>query len=234
MLTKKNLLLILTVVMIVVNIFAIYQYDLQAVRLFRSVTSFIFLVTFVILGGFKKKLMFFALLFFFISDLFINRYDQIVYNNLTSVASTLGYLFIGYYIFPKFKLVSIKKRIVVLFLVIILISAYMFYEVIGLMSASLNNTWHQYLYYLYSLVLLALLILVGNYNFRYNSTQSTYCMFFVFSFVVSDLFAAISYYLGIPMFYYPTRFFYVLGLGLLTAYAVLKFEKELLYEDEGQ
>lgn len=231
MLSKKKYIILVTVVLILVNIVAVHQLHLDHVRGLRGVSSFIFLVVFLVFGGAKKKPLLFALLFFFISDIFINRYDELLYNNLTSIASTLGYLFIGYYLYPKFKLVSIKKRVMALFLVIIGISAYMFYEVVGLMSATLKSELHQYLYYIYSLVLLGLLIMVGNYNFRYNSSQSTFCMYFIFAFVVSDLFAAISYYLGMPLFYHPTRVFYILGLGLLTGYSVMKFDKEVLLEE---
>ncbi|MGJ5641999.1 hypothetical protein [Formosa sp. S-31] len=232
MLTKKKSLLLITTLLIAVNLFTVYQYSLEQFRVSRSVTSFIFLLVFSFYGGIKKRLLFYALLSFFVSDMFVIRYDELIYNNLTSVAATIGYLLIGFYLFPKFKLSSVKKRIVAIFVVLVSISAYMFYELIGLMAITLNNDLHRYVYYLYSLVLLGLLVLVGNYNFRYNSTQSTYCMLFVFALVVSNLFAAISYYLGMPLFYYPTRFFYVIGLGLLTAFAVLPFEKELLLEEE--
>ncbi|MDW5287638.1 hypothetical protein [Formosa sp. PL04] len=153
------------------------------------------------------------------------------YNNLTSVVRSLGYLFIGMHLLSKFKLVVENRKTLIVYLIIIGFGAFMFFELIQIMSMTYKGMLHEYLYFFYATVLLALLILVGNYNFRYSSIQSTACMYFLFSFVVSDLFAALAICLKIHSFYYPTRIFYILGLAILTGYAVLPFPKEELYTD---
>ncbi|WP_141675491.1 hypothetical protein [Formosa haliotis] len=206
---KKKIILIVSITLLAINVWAIYNFSVDNLRLVRLCTSTIFLVFFAILGGLKNVKLFIVLILFCISDVFILRYDELLYNNATSILSTLGYLVLASYLIPRFSIKNMHIGLKVAFSGILLVSAYVFYEVIGLMSQSLKSELHRYLYYLYSLVLLGLLVLGGNYFFRYNTTKSLYCLCFIFSFVVSDLFAALSYYSNLPLFYYPTRFFIV-------------------------
>ncbi|WP_299778683.1 hypothetical protein [uncultured Formosa sp.] len=219
--------------MILINIFFIEYLSMDYIRPLRAITTFSFSLLFVFFKGYRYSKLAIAFMFFFLSDLFIIKYDKLVFNNLTSVVRTLGYLFIGLHLLPKFKVEIESKRALAAYLIAIFFCAIMFYELIDIMSLTFKDMVHRYLYFSYSLILLGLLILVGNYNFRYNSTQSTSCMYFTFSFVISDLFAFISYYLEIDAFYYPTRIFYILGLAALTAYAVLPFQREVLYKDDS-
>ncbi len=57
-------------------------------------------------------------------------------------------------------------------------------------------------------------------------------MFFVFAFILSDISAVMAYYLNVTVFYHPDRFFYILGLALMTAYATFDFKEEVLFEED--
>ncbi|MBP1838816.1 hypothetical protein [Formosa algae] len=198
----------------------------------RVINTFLYLVVFVLFKGYRKKKLAIAMLLFFVSDFCVMNYNQLLYNNLTSIIRTLGYFFIALHLVPKFKLEMESKKALLAYSIVIIFCAVMFYELIDLMSLTLQDVFHKYLYFSYALVLLILLIIVGNYNFRYNSIQSTTSMYFIFSLIISDLFAFITYYLDMDAFYYPTRIFYIIGLATLTAYAVLPFRQEVLFKDE--
>ncbi|QDO92468.1 hypothetical protein FNB79_00180 [Formosa sediminum] len=125
-----------------------------------------------------------------------------------------------------------SKKTLLAFFIVIVFCTIMFYELIDVMFVMFQSLLHRYLYFSSALVILALLIIVGNYNFRYNSVQSTTCMYFTFSLVFSDIFAFITFYLDMDVFYYPTRIFYIIGLATFTAYAVLPFQDEELFLED--
>ena len=233
MLPKKNSIIILSLIMILINFYFINNHDLDYVRPLRSISSFAFFTLFAVFGGLKKINLTIAFLFLCLSDLLIINYDYKLFNNLTSIAKSISYIFIGWHLVPKFKIELENKNILFVYLILIAFSAFMFYELVDTMTLTIHEEVHKYLYLFYAFVLLVMLVLVGNYNFRYHSIQSTSCMYFAFLFAISDLFGFITYYLDIYLFHYPTRLFYILGLAILTAYAVLPFQEEELYEDDS-
>ncbi len=233
MFSRKISIIALAGIMILINIFFIKYFSVDYIRALRPFTTLSFCLLFVLFKGYKHVKLAIAFMLFFISDLFIIKYDILLFNNLTSVVRSLGYFFIGLHLLPKFKVEIESKKTLIAYLIVIFFCAIMFYELIDIMSLTSKDLIHRYLYFFYTLILLVLLILVGNYNFRYNSIQSTSCMYFTFSFVVSDLFGFITYYLGMNAFCYPTRIFYILGLAVLTAYSVLPFHREVLYEEDA-
>ena len=232
MISKKTSLIILTCIIILINFYVINYYPIYMLPL-RFSSSLIFLLVCLLFGGLIKIKLIMGLLFLCLTDFLIINYDDNFYNNLTTIPKSIAYIFIGWHLLPKFEVERENKKTLLVFLVLIGFCGIMFYELVDAMTFTFKGgVLHKYLYLCYALVLLSVLVLVGNYNFRYNSIQSISCMLFMFAFAISDLFAFIAYYLDINSFYYPTRLFYILGLGLFTAYIVLQFPKEELFIED--
>ncbi|MHA7943261.1 hypothetical protein ACJOV8_009305 [Formosa sp. 3Alg 14/1] len=231
MISKKTSIILLACTMVVINFFIITQFTAFDSRLVRNITTLAFFVLFIIFGGLKKIKLTLVYLLFISTDVCIMFYDYPFYNNLASVLKSLGLLVMIWHLIPRFKIELESKKSVVGSLLIIGFGGALFLELLELATMKFNNTLHIFLYACCALLYLILFILVVNYNLRYNSMRSIVCVFFVFSIALSDFLAFISYYLAIGEFYYPTRLFHILGITLLTAYAVLPFKKEELFEE---
>jgi hypothetical protein len=228
---KKLILTIVTVLLIGINLFVIHNYDVSESRIARLLTTSILFIIFLAFKGFKNKTVLAAFIFFLISDIFIQKYEEPLYNKLTFITTIIGYIVLALHILPKLSFTKTNKFLIFIFAIVVLINTYMLYELIHMVEFKLIDKTQEFLFYIYGMAMITMGLFGGNYNFRFNSSQSTFCMFFVFSLILSDICAVMAYYLNVNIFYYPDRFFYILGLALMTAYATFDFKEEVLFEE---
>src|SRR5690606_35145938 len=229
---KKLILTIVTVLLIIVNLFVIHNYDIAESRIIRLASIIILFAFFLIFKGYKNKTILAAFIFFLISDICIQNYEDSLYNKLKFVATILCYSLIAISILPKLSFKKTNKFLITIFAIVVLINTYMLYELIHIVEFKLIDKTQEFLFYIYGMAMITMGLFGGHYNFRFNSSQSTFCMFFVFSLILSDICAVMAYYLNVTVFYYPDRFFYILGLALMTAYATFDFKEEVLFEED--
>ncbi|MFB9054581.1 hypothetical protein ACFFVB_15935 [Formosa undariae] len=228
MIAKKTSIIVLACTMVLINFFIITQFTAFDSRLVRNITTLAFFILYIFFGGLKKTKLTIVFSLFILTDVCILFYDNLIYNSLVSVLKSIGLAVLSWHLLPKFKIVFESKKSTVGSLLIIIFSGILFVELLDLAIMKFSDNLHIFLYACCALLYIILLILVVNYNFRYNSIRSIVCLFCVFSLAASDLLAFISYYLEVGVFYYPTRLFHILGVTLFTAYAVLPFKKEEL------
>lgn len=229
---KKIILSIVSVLLIAINLFVIHSYEVSESRIARLAATSILFLFFLALKGFKNKTVLIAFVFFLISDIFIQRYEEPLYNKFTFITTIAGYVLLALHILPKLSFTKTNKFLIFIFAIVVLINTYMLYELIHMVEFKLIDKTQEFLFYIYGIAMITMGLFGGNYNFRYNSSQSTFCMFFVFSLILSDICAVMAYYLNVTVFYYPDRFFYIVGLALMTAYATFDFKEEVLFEEE--
>lgn len=230
--TKKLILTIIAIILIAVNLFVIYQYEVAESRMVRLFSTALLFLVYLAFKGFKNKIVLAAFMFFLISDVFIQKYEEPLYNKLTFITTIIGYSLLALHILPKLSFKKTNKFLITIFAIVVLINTYMLYELIHMVEFKLIDKTQEFLFYVYGIAMITIGLFGGNYNFRYNSSQSTFCMFFVFAFILSDISAVMAYYLNVTVFYYPDRFFYIVGLALMTAYATFDFKKEVLFEED--
>lgn len=230
--TKKLILTIIAIILIAVNLFVIYQYEVAESRMVRLFSTALLFLVYLAFKGFKNKIVLAAFVFFLISDVFIQKYEEPLYNKLTFITTIVGYSLLALHILPKLSFKKTNKFLITIFAIVVLINTYMLYELIHMVEFKLIDKAQEFLFYVYGIAMITMGLFGGNYNFRYNSSQSTFCMFFVFAFILSDISAVMAYYLNVTVFYYPDRFFYIVGLALMTAYVIFDFKKEVLFEED--
>ena len=229
---KKLILTIVSVILLVINLFVIYKYDVAESRIIRLASTALLFLVFLAFKGFKNKTVLAAFIFFLISDIFIQKYEDPLYNKLTFITTIIGYSILALHILPKLSFKKTNKLLITIFAIVVLINTYMLYELIHMVEFKPIDKTQEFLFYIYGVAMITMGLFGGNYNFRYNSSQSTFCMFFVFAFILSDISAVMAYYLNVTVFYHPDRFFYILGLALMTAYATFDFKEEVLFEED--
>lgn len=218
--------------MLIINLSVIYFYDVESSRIIRLVSTILFFLFFILNKGYNKSLLLIAFALFLVSDISMLRYEELIYNRLTFITTILAYSFIAIHIFPKIKLLKNNKWVFIIFSLVLIVNTLMLNELIHMVEFKLIDKIHEILFYVYGVAMIVMGLFAANYNFRYNSTQSTLCMYFVLGFILSDIFAVMAYYLNFEVFYFPDRIFYILGISVLVSYSVLELDEEVLYDDE--
>ncbi len=218
--------------MLIINLSVIYFYDVESSRIIRLVSTILFFLFFILNKGYNKSLLLIAFALFLVSDICMLRYEELIFNRLTFLTTILAYSFIAIHIFPKIKLLKNNKWVFIIFSLVLIVNTLMLNELIHMVEFKLIDKTHEILFYVYGDAMIVMGLFAANYNFRYNSTQSTLCMYFVLGFILSDIFAVMAYYLNFEVFYFPDRIFYILGISVLVSYSVLELDEEVLYDDE--
>ena len=218
--------------MLIINLSVIYFYDVESSRIIRLVSTILFFLFFILNKGYNKSLLLIAFALFLVSDICMLRYEELIFNRLTFLTTILAYSFIAIHIFPKIKLLKNNKWVFIIFSLVLIVNTLMLNELIHMVEFKLIDKTHEILFYVYGVAMIVMGLFAANYNFRYNSTQSTLCMYFVLGFILSDIFAVMAYYLNFEVFYFPDRIFYILGISVLVSYSVLELDEEVLYDDE--
>lgn len=226
----RKIVITVAVILCVINIYTVYNFGVSEQRIIRLINSSVFLFLFIIFKGYKGNFFFLAFLCFWLSDICILNYENSVFNTLALALPILAYFTISTHIYIKTKPIRLNKYIIVFFTFIILLNIYMIYEIVEVIQLGLTNNLEKIMIYANGLSLIIIGTMAGIYNLNYNSAHSTYCIFFVFIFILSAICNVLAYYLNIEILFYFNRSFYVLGLTTMLLYTLLQKKEELLLE----
>lgn len=226
----KKIVVTVAVILCIISIYVIYNYGFFEERIIRLISSSVFLLLIIIFKGFKSSILFFAFLCFWLSDIFIFQYENSLFNKLALTFPILAYIVITIHIYKKIKSFNLNKFIITFFACIILLNIYMIYEIVEVIELNAAQVFEKIMIYLNGFALIIMGLMAGIYNFKYNSTCSTYCIFFVFIFIASAICNVLAYYLNLEALFYFNRCFYVLALAIMLLYLLLQKDAELLLD----
>src|SRR5690606_6249400 len=193
-------------------------------RLLRGIICYTTLVYLFIAHGKNIQKWLVGFLFFYgASSITTVWYAYGTVASISMILNFIAFLMLLWYIVPKFNLKNLTKKFTLLFILMILVNGYLFFQLIELMKEmTLNYT--QYLFMVLSAfcgLLLAFLSLF--YNHFFNSKQSMSFTLIVFLIIFAEIFRGIAYYdLGhSAAFVYLARILLVLSLYTLVHFSFL-------------
>ncbi len=150
-------------------------------------------------------------------------YENGTMASISMILNFIAFLMLLWYVVPKFTIKKITKTFTLLFILMVFINGYLFFQLIELMKGmTLNYT--QYIFMILSAfcgVLLGFLALF--YNHYFNTAQSMAFTLLVFLIIFTEIFRGIAYYdLAYSIaFVYLARICLVLGLYVLVHFSFL-------------
>src|SRR5690606_9088066 len=112
LMNKKLILTIIAFFLIAINLFVIYDYEVAESRLVRLASTALLFIVYLAFKGFKNKTVLAAFIFFLISDIFIQKYEDPLYNKLTFITTIIGYSILAFQILPKLSFKKTNKLLI--------------------------------------------------------------------------------------------------------------------------
>lgn len=218
--------IIVSILLLLVSTYSIYNMLLEMSRALRLTTASIFFILFLINRGYKYPKLLFAFTCLVLSDAFMLFYENVLLNKLTSLITILGYIALISHVAKRVQMKNLNKSIVSFFIILILVNVYKLHNIIYTIEYVLLDQVQETLLYIYGMALICMCTLSVNYNFKDNTKKSMYFLLAAFSFVLSDLFAFTGYYHKIYSVYYIDRLFYILALYFIVRYTFQLSQKE--------
>jgi hypothetical protein len=217
--SKDSLLLVMVVILIAINTLVISNFEIEASRMLRVLTAFMFFIFFIFHRNYWKGFVFLALILFILRDLFIVNYEISAYKTSSFIFTILAYLTLIYYGIPKLKIAKFTTSIAIFILILVGLNLFNLYYLSEILTDKLDNGLQLILFYLQGGVLLILAFVAYLYYDRFFGKTPLHFLFFVLCFVFSDLSGLAAYFYEIKVAYYFERLFYILGLYLLVNFA---------------
>ncbi|WP_452228948.1 MULTISPECIES: hypothetical protein [unclassified Lacinutrix] len=229
---EKKALLIISLLLLVINIYVISEYTFSENRILRFISVFVYFLLFLYFKGYKNKAILFIFVSFLISAFFMLFYDDRIYNKLTSLFSIAGYLVLLISGLKRLQLKKVNKFLIAFFVVIIFLNFFFLDQLLTFITYKLHDGLQQIILYFYGIVLILACVFAGNYNFTANTTKAMYYMSFVFGFALSDFFMVLAYYFNINLLFIPGISFYLFALFFMVRYAIDDYSEEYVGLDD--
>ncbi len=212
-----------TLFWVIINLVSICFLAEEDSRWFRVANSLYFLIWSCSLGVLKPKINY-VLIAYLICDIALVYYEIAVFNFITFLARSLIFFLLIFIVFPKIRSVKFNFFELILGIVVIAINIYLSFELLGMVpEAYLYNSFSPAYLMLTALTIL-LIGLAFTYNNRFSSRRSFYFLLGTLFLALSDVNFFIAFYLEVPSFYYPDRFFHILALGLILLFGITPLE----------
>ncbi|MDC8000694.1 hypothetical protein POV26_06575 [Aequorivita todarodis] len=193
-------------------------------RLLRGIICYTALAYLLIAHGRHIQKWMVGFLFFYgASSITTVWYENSTMASVSMILNFTAFLMLLGYVVPKFKLENLTKTFTLLFILMVLVNGYLFFQLIELMKAmTLNYT--QYIFMMLSAfcgILLGFLALFHNHF--YNTPQSMSFTLLVFLIIFAEIFRGIGYYdLAFSMFFvYLARIFLILAIYVSVHFSFL-------------
>jgi hypothetical protein len=223
---------ILAVFFIVLSVIIHLFHNFFLFRLLRGIICYTALIYLLVAQGSRLQKWMAGFLFFYgASSVATVWYENAIMASVAMILNFVSFLMLLWYVVPKFKTENLTKAFSLLFVVMIIINGYLFFQLVELMRAmTLSGT--QYIFMLLSAccgILLAFLALFHNHF--YNTPQSMAFTLLIFLIIFAEIFRGIGYYdLGYSIiFVYLARIFLVLSLCTAVHFSFL----DLKYAKDG-
>lgn len=214
------------------NFYVIGHYDLNLSRWSRLISTTVFF-SFLIYQRTPRKLLSLALLFLIISDVLLFFYENVMLNALTFILRSLAYMAMVVTVVPELRNLKTNFFQKLIFLSALGLNSYMLFVLVDMVPEEFVYPHLDQLFYIYGIAMIAMVIASISYSNRYASRASFYYTSATLCLVFADISSFIAYYLEFQHFYYPDRFFYVLGLAGLVRFVTFGENHETVAELES-
>lgn len=225
----KRILIGLTLVLILVNFYAISEFTAYDRRLVNLISLACYFIIFVVTGGARKILLLYSILAFLGTDYLLLYYEtNDVIAKVIPVLKISAYFMLTVSVFEKVKLLNHKLPIIIAFVSIIVLNLLWMFNLIWDKSNQFNDNFEIALHFLYGLVMVWMCTIAINCYLRFKTNKSLFFLIFIIGLVLSDAAWFMAYYYILDYFFYAYTIFYLVGLVYLVRYA----ETENGEEDE--
>lgn len=227
----KSLLPVITLVLVLVNCFVIYEYAQDASRWARLISTSVIFLILLWQNSFSKRILT-AFCLMLISDLLLFYYENSLANTATFLMRVSAYIMLVLAVAPELK--NLKTNIFqkMVFVVVFVLNLGMLFMLVDMVPAKFGYPFLNVLFYAYGVSMITMVIAAISYSNRYSNKTSFYYTAGTLSLVFSDITSFIAYYLEFYEFYYPDRIFYILGIAGLVKFTTFARSHEAVTELE--
>ncbi|TQI71613.1 YhhN-like protein [Gramella sp. Hel_I_59] len=217
--------------LVLANMIMISEYDLEMIRWGRLISTFI--VFLILIWKLRSEKVLIASIFLLlISDVLLLNYENTIINSVTFLLRIAAYTTLVFVIFPEIK--SLKMSVVqkIVFAVVFTLNIGMLYVLVDMVPEKYDYPYLNFLFYIYGSAMITLVLAAISYSNIYSDTTSFFFTAGALSLVFSDIMSFIAYYLEFYEFYYPDRFFYIIGIVSLVKFATFSRNHKPVFEME--
>lgn len=228
----KNTLIIAILLLLGLNFYVIDHFDLNLSRWSRLLTTFVFFILLITQKP-ARKLLPAAFIVLMASDILLFFYENVMLNMLTFILRSLAYAAMVIAVVPELKNLRTTIFQKLIFLSALSLNAYMLFILVDMVPKEFVYPHLDKLFYLYGIAMIGMVVASISYSNRYASRSAFYYTSATLCLVFADISSFIAYYLDFQHFYYPDRFFYVVGLAALVYFASFSENHEIISELES-
>lgn len=213
----KTYLSVITLALLLVNCFIIYEFDQDASRWARLISTAIFLILLIWQRTYNLKILV-AFCFLLISDLLLFYYENALANTGTFLMRISAYLMLVFTVVPELKNLKSSLFQKLVFFGVFILNLGMLFMLVDMVPAKFGYPFLNVLFYAYGISMITLVIAAISYSNRYSNKTSFFYTAATLCLVFSDITSFIAYYLEFYEFYFPDRIFYILGIAGLVKF----------------
>ncbi len=214
---SKSLLSVITTILLLINFYVIYAYGLEISRWARLISTFVLLLMLLWQNTYSRRMLG-VFIFLLISDLGLFYYEEPLANSGTFLMRISAYLLLVFVVVPELKKLQTNLFQKLIFVTVFVLNLAMLYMLVGMVPAGHIYPGLNILFYTYGISMITMVIAAISYSNRYSDRTSFFFTAATLCLVFSDITSFIAYYLEFEEFYYPDRFFYILGIAGLVKF----------------
>lgn len=229
---SRSILSAITLILLIANFYIIFEYDQELSRWARLISTGIFLLILLWRKTYSKRMLS-AFFFLLISDLLLFSYENSIANAATFLMRISAYTLLVFVVVPELKNLKTNLFQKFIFVVVFLLNLAMLYMLVDMVPTQFVYPGLNILFYAYGISMIMMVIAAISYSNRYSDKTSFYFTAATLCLVFSDITSFIAYYLEFFEFYFPDRFFYILGIAGLVKFTSFARSHEAVTELES-
>jgi hypothetical protein len=226
---QKFILPVTALILLVVNCFVIFTYDLEASRYARLTSTLILFLILLWKNSYSIKVLF-AFLVLLISDVLFLNFANSIASTGTILLRVTAYLLIVSAILPELKDLKSSLFQKFFFVLVFLLNLAMLIMLVDMVPNKFGYPFLNVLFYAYGLAMIIMVIASISYSNRFSNNVSFYYTAGTLALVLSDVSSFIAYYLEFYEFYFSDRIFYILGIAGLVKFTTFARSQEVISE----
>mgnify|MGYP001244845481 CR=1 FL=1 len=219
-LSTYSRIIILVILVLGINLFSVYQFDLQTMRAVRSVSTLVFLIVYFLLTTCRNRWVTGALVVLTLRDFMHLFFERSWGVELYLALGTLTYILLIIERVPFMKVSGFKKSSFSLAALFSLGNIVILYVLSGFVENQMQGALELPLFYCLGGSLIVLVSSAFYYNFTLNSNRSLLFALMVTGFIIADICACLAYFNDYEGLWYADRLFYAFSLGCLICFAI--------------
>ncbi|APG60175.1 lysoplasmalogenase family protein [Christiangramia salexigens] len=228
----KLLLPILTIFLLVANIFVISEFEMDYSRWSRLISTGLYFLVLLWQNTYGKRI-FWVFVLFLIADILLFQYENNLVNTATFLIRITAYILLVLTVAPELRNLKTNLFQKVVFGVVLGLNLGMLFFLLEMVPSKFKYPFLEFFFVIYGMSMIALVIAAISYNNRYANKISFYFTAGTLFLVFSDITSFIAYYLEFSEFYYADRIFYLLGAAVLVKFTLFNRSHEAVPEFES-